>query len=292
MNIKQIIRDLTITTALLMPTSPLAQTTYNGYQLPDNFNLQSVINEVAISTDGRYAITTDEGLEIKKIPKSGTITYKGATININRNNSFIHSSNGNSISVTIGDGSIIVENGDLNSALDGDYSINNGSVTITSGTNRLEKAIDEKYQVRTQVDIDSTNSSLELTLNNSNEVELKGKSNHQPTNQGGILHLENYNGQVSMPTSQEDLSFNIEHTNGSIDGNVAHPGTIYTANGNIKLNLYAPLAVRATSTNGLVSIVKMQPNQDGTYAPIGQTPKGTLNLKTTNGDVEIKYVGN
>src|SRR3989344_5443817 len=61
------------------------KTVINGVELPEDFNVSSVINNIAISNDGRYAAVTRAGdIVIANIPENGRIEVDGTTINYQR----------------------------------------------------------------------------------------------------------------------------------------------------------------------------------------------------------------
>lgn len=254
------------------------KTRIGGLDLPEDFDVVSLVNNIAISKDGRYAaVTKDKNLVLGNIPSNGRIEVDGTIINYRRGGSISVSNQGSSIN--IGGMSSIVMSG--------------GNISI--GGSSLDYEIDEDYNVSTgdEIALISKNEGIELALNESNTVRVKGLTASEPKYSNGRLFINELQGKLWLPRDvSSGLEVSLETKNGSISGELSHPGFVESKNGSIILSLYAPLVVNASTKNGSVNVVGMTSEGGGRYVPANKSTIGKLRASTKNGNVQINYIRN
>ena len=249
------------------------KTKINGIELPDEFSGASIINNIAISPDGtKYAyVTKSKDLITGEMPEDGKLEIEGNVINYKRNKGFGGFSynnikmSGSKISIT--------------------SSMKN--VTISSGG--LENEIDESYQNINAVSINSHVNDIELELSEDDKVYLNGSIESEPILNNGKLKVSSFGGTVSIPKKKEDVTLDIKVSTGNIEGDVAHEGNLETSTGDISIDLYSPLTVHTLTSVGDINIKKMICEENDLYIPPDKKPVGNLYLKTSGGDIKVKY---
>ena len=264
-----------------------ARTNINGVELPEDFEVGSVINNIAISADRTkfIAVTKSGDLVEGDVPKDGKITVGNTTITYRKGS-------GSRVNIGRGRGSgiSIIGGGVSVSSIGGGSVVMSGS-SISIGGNPLEYEIDEIYSLESdwEVVLDSKNEGISLELSPDSQVRVQGLTASEPIHRHGKLLIDGLDGKLWLP-KDVDLQLNLKTKNGSIVGDIAHRGVVETKNGAIALNLHASLVVCASTKNGSVDVCGMESKGRGIYAPIGETVKGKLNVSTKNGSVVINYM--
>lgn len=252
------------------------RTVINGIELPEDFYASSIINNIAISDNGKYiAVTRDGNLVEGDIPENGKIEVDGTTINYRKGSGMNVSGSGIHMSGVSG----------------GSISISGGSISIGGGKS-LENEINESYKVNSgdEVALVSKNEDIALGFRDDYNVGVEGLTASEPKYSNGRLFVDDLQGKLSLPRKVSDLEVALETKNGSVTGDIMHPGFVESKNGSIILNLYAPLKVDASTKNGSVNVTGMESQGHGRYVPIGEAPVGKLRASTKNGSVMINYL--
>jgi len=263
------------------------KTVINGVELPEEFSGASIINNVAISNDGtKYAVITKGGLAISDIPEDGKIEINGTVINYSKSKKssggiYISSFKGGSVISSIGRGSVAISSGSISIG---------GRISI--GGKSLDYEVDETYQLKEgdEVALSTKNEEINLGLRNGNQIRVKGYTASKPSYSKGRLCIDELDGNLELPKEISDLELALETKNGSINGEIMHPGYVETKNGSIVLALLAPLIVDASTKNGNVNVIGMMSEGHGRYIPVGVKSIGKLRASTKNGSVVINYI--
>ena len=259
----------------------------NGVELPEEFSGSSIINNIAISNDGKkYAAVTRRGdLITGDIPSDGKIEVDGNVINYQGRN---RSSQEGIHIISSGRGSVFTSG-----SIRGSSIIMSGSgVSINMGGNSLDYEIDEMYDIKEgdEISLNTKNEDITLGIREGNQVRLSGIIASKPEYSKGRLSIDDFDGKLELPNGISKLELALETKIGSVNGEIMHPGYVETKNGSIVLALYAPLIVDATTKNGSVNVVGMESQGHGRYLPIGLSSVGKLRASTKNGSVLINYI--
>ena len=165
-----------------------------------------------------------------------------------------------------------------------------GSVTI--GGRTLDYEIDQTYSVQQgdEIALYSKNGNIDLGLRDGNQVRVEGLTGSEPQHAHGRLIIDELKGKLWLPRGESNLELVIESKNGSVTGDIIHPGYVESKNGTLVLNLHAPLIVNASSANGRVKVMGMESQGHGRYVPIGESAVGKLRASTKNGEVIVNYL--
>jgi len=245
--------------------SNFGKTIINGVELPNDFDIGSVINNVAFSSDGkRYAaVTKSKELIIGDIPEDGKIDIDGNSIKYSKNK-------GN---ISFFGGSII---------------IGGGSSYSFSGNSNLKNDIDKNYTDLRSVKVKTDINNIKLRLSEDEKVYVKGVVSKEPINKDGNLSIIDLDGIVSLPSNSE-LFLDVNTSVGSVKGDVATKGKISVSSGNIKLKLYSPLTLETKTSVGNVDIDGMISKGRGVYIPPNAMSQGVLSLETSVGNIDVEY---
>lgn len=251
------------------------KTTINGVELPEDFNVGSVINNIAISADGKKyaAITKGRGVVIADIPADGRINVDGTMINYRRSGGI--SVSGSNIQMSsISGGSVVISG-------------SGGQISI--GGRNLEYEIDRGYEEINRLVLKESANDVNLSLSEDRKVYVKGNTCAEPLCKDGRLSIDGLEGKLLVPKSSTELELDIKTSAGDIDGEVAHKGRIRTSAGDITIELYAPVSLEVSTSAGDISVRGMICEGDGRYSPPNAKPLGTLVLETSAGDIEVRY---
>ncbi len=246
-----------------------SRTTINGVELPEEFSGASIINNVVISSDGKkYAHITKEGALITgNMPSDGVLEIDGTTITYRK---------GSGISVQGGRGAYI----------------SGGSVVSVGAfsTGRdLEYEIDENYDGVKECILKNSVGDISLGLRNDDKTQVKGKTSSKPTYEQCQLSIQGLEGSILLPQMNESLMFDVKTNVGDVTGQVAHKGRIHTSTGDIGLRIYAPLILEVRTSIGDIDVYNMERKNKNVYVPKHGTPRGTLTLETSTGDIVAHY---
>ena len=252
------------------------RTIISGVKLPREFDGASIINNIAITPDGKkYAVVSESGgVEINDMPSNGILEIGGTTVHYG----------GYAGRVSIGShirtgGSVIISG----------VSISNGSVSFNGSD--LEVEVDKGYEGVRRLEVRGVSNDVRLGLSDDGKVYVKGKTNAEPSYKDGRLSVERLNGDISAPKSDLELDLDIETTAGDITGDVAHKGYLRTTAGDISITLLTPVAVSAGTSCGKISVEGMLSKGHGRYVPPNVQSWGSLTLRTTAGDITVRYKG-
>tara|TARA_Y100000310_G_C20556898_1_gene751024 strand:- start:193 stop:999 length:807 start_codon:yes stop_codon:yes gene_type:complete len=261
------------------------RTVINGVELPEDFNVSSVINNIAISNDGKYAaVTRDGNVVMGDVPDDGRIEVDGTVINYQKGRSRVNVGGyGSNVNIS---GSGI----SMSSISGGSVVMSGGSITI--GGKSLDYEIDKTYAVKSgdEIGLVSKNEDIALGLRDDNQARVEGLTGSEPQYAHGRLFVDDLQGKLWLPRGVSDLELALETKNGSVTGDIIHPGVVESKNGSIVLNLYAPLKVDASTKNGSVNVTGMESQGHGRYVPIGESAVGKLRASTKNGSVMVNYL--
>ncbi len=253
------------------------RTIINGVELPADFPIASVINNVAISGDGRYAAVTRTGdLIVGDIPPSGKIEVDGTVINYQKGT-------GRS-GITIGSGKYNIRGASA-------VMVSGGSYVSIDGGSDLEYEIDQSYNGVSHVSLSELANDIRMGASGDCDVHVKGLTSSKPEYDGGRLRIDRLQGTLLLPFDRKDLEQDLRTVSGDIKGDVAHRGRLKTVSGDISLHLTAPLIVEVGTISGDIDVRGMMADGRGRYRPAGDVSVGTLGLETVSGDVSIWYVG-
>jgi hypothetical protein len=239
--------------------------------LPEDFEVASMINKIAISRDGRYAVVVGNDLMISTIPESGRIEVDGMVINYRRG------AGGSRINVS-GRGN--------NINLGGSVSISGGSVNI--GGSDLGYEISEDYSDVSSVSVREVSNSVLLEIGQEDKIHVEGLTNEKPTYDEKRLIIDGLHGKLVLPRTGR-IEQSIETVSGDVEGRVANPGRIKTVSGDISLILVAPITVLTGTISGDVDVYGMVAGGRRRYTPKSGESYGTLNLETISGDIHVRY---
>src|SRR3989338_4424663 len=254
------------------------RTTINGVELPEDFQVSSVINNIAISNDGRYAAVTRGGdLVIADVPKNGRIEMDGTTINYQKGT---------------GSGKMNIQGSSIrmSSISSGSVVVSGGSTTISvNGGSNLEYEIDQGYGGISRLSLNEQANDINLGLSEDGKVYVKGLTSKEPEYASGRLNVNGLNGTLLLPKSIHDLEQDLRTMSGDIDGDVAHQGRIKTLSGDISIKLLAPLIVEVSTLSGEIDVRGMIRDGRNIYRPSTGDVLGTLQLETLSGDIDLRY---
>ncbi len=96
--------------------------------------------------------------------------------------------------------------------------------------------------------------------------------------------------EIVIPKDNPNLELSLSRENGTVKGEVSHPGSISLISGSIEVDIYSPLKIKATTHGGgaIIGSNKMK-REDGFYVPIDEEPIGVLDLSTCKGNITIRY---
>ncbi len=254
------------------------KTIINCVELPEDLNVSSVINNIAISNDGKYATVTKSGdVIIADIPKSGKIEVDGIIINYHKGTgkNRMNIQRGNVRMSSFSGGSVIVSGG-------------GGSISINGGSN-LEYEIDQSYDNVSRLSLDEQMNDIKVELSNDKKVHVRGLTSRKPEFRNGCLVVNRLEGNLLLPKSMEDLEQNLKTMSGDIDGDVAHKGKMKTMSGDISIRLLSPLVVETSTMSGDVDVRGMMADGRARYKPPTGTSLGNLYLETMSGDIDVRY---
>lgn len=251
----------------------------NGVELPEEFSGGSVINNVAISSDGRrYAAVTRYGDVVTgEIPADGRIEVDGTVINYKKGSGRGVRISGSHVQMSSSSGGSVVISG-------------GGCQASIGGGSNLEYEIDEGYDNVTKVTLKESVNDVNLGLSDDGKVYVKGNTSAEPTHQSGRLFVDGLEGKLSVPKSNPELELDIKTSAGDVDGEIAHKGRIRTSAGDITLELYSPITLETSTSAGDVRVKGMISDDRGVYTPPNAKPLGTLILETSAGNIKVKYM--
>jgi membrane-bound metal-dependent hydrolase YbcI (DUF457 family) len=119
-----------------------------------------------------------------------------------------------------------------------------------------------------------------ITLDYSNDYKIYFEANSLTSTRinNRNLYIEEVSGTIYLPVNNPSLKIDIQGLNGSVKGNLAHPGSIRLVNGSIKLSLNAPLNVQTKTVNGSIYV---------NPALLNNSFSGSLYLETINGSIKV-----
>ena len=263
------------------------RTKINGVTLPEEFSGANIINNVAITEDGtQYAYVSRSGdLTTGEMPEDGKLKVDGTEIHFKKGSGMgsINIDGGRARSVNIGGGIQI-------GGLSGSIIVSGGNSNISIGGSNLKYEIDEGYDSVNKVTLKEDTHIVRLGLSSDDKVYVKGSTNAKPEYKSGRLFVDGLEGKVSLPKTNPNLELDIKNASGDIDGDVAHPGRIRAASGDISLRLHAPLTVEVSTSSGDIDVTKMISEGRGIFSPPNAKPTGTLYVEAASGDVEVSYI--
>lgn len=251
---------------------PRKNSSVNGIELPEGFTVSSVINNLILSNDGRYAAVTKTGdIIIADIPDDGKITIDEKVVQYKKG--------------TGARGISILGNGSVSGC---SINISTGGYNISVGED-LNHEINESYENVSKVSLNSTSRDIEAGLSNDNKTYLKGFISKEPDYREGILTIRGLKGNIILPKSVIWLEQYMDVTSGDISGDIAHKGRISSTSGSISINLCSPLRVKAEVTSGDIHIYGMIAEGSDFYVPPSINSIGDLYLKATSGNINVRY---
>lgn len=290
-----------------------------GVQLPEkDADITSIVNNVVLYNDNTFATVDAQGRVITgQIPENGRIKVDDTEIHVSRRGVTYVSGEGGNATV-IGTGTIAIGRGAI-SAGPGGISIGGtchgnvyaggrpavtgrnlevrltGSTIVIGNNSPPEYEIDKAYPVKKRdlVSVCCNTGNIALALTDGRSVRVEGNISSEPVYAEGRLMIQELDGTVYMPRRIKDLDILADSKNGTVTGEVIHPGDIASKNGCVTIRLMAPLKVKASTQNGIVSVNGMQQITNEWYTPPGVAkPKGTLSIDSKNGVVTVTYSAN
>src|SRR3989338_2097881 len=256
------------------------RTTLNGIELPEEFSGACLINNIAISSDGkRYAYVTESGSVITEaMPKNGKLKFDGMKIYyrqhaVSLHRRFCFGIFGSSITVG-GSGSVI--------------SIGRSHINVRYPG--LAYEIDKSYDSLDSVSLVDHVRDVNLALSSDGNAHVRGFTGSEPGNSTGSLQIDRLEGILTIPKDRRGLEIAIETSVGDINGSVAHKGRIRASTGDISLYVHSPLEIAAMTSVGKIDVRGMVLQRRGVYTPPNATPIGRLNLQTSVGNIKVSYV--
>lgn len=246
------------------------KTIINGVELPEDFRVSSIINNIVISNDGRYAAVTKAGdVLIAQIPENGRIEVDGTTMSYHKGTGRIGlNTHGSNIRMS---------------------SFSGGSVFVSGRGSDLEHEIDQTYENVSRVSLREKANDINLGLSQDRSVHVKGLTSAAPEYTGSRLAIQGLEGKLLLPKSIVDLEHDMKTMSGDINGYVAHSGRLKTMSGDISILLTAPLIVHTNTMSGDIDVRGMMADGRARYTPPGANPIGNLHLETMSGDIDVKY---
>lgn len=258
------------------------KTTINGVELPSDFEVGSIINNVAISADGtKYAAVVSGGLVVADVPADGRINVEGNEMTFSKRGGI---SLGNIIGGVFGNisGNSITMGRGNNIQVAG----SGGSVIITGANSGYD--IDEGYEGVSSLRLKGGVNDVNLGISEDNKLYIRGEIKSKPVVENGRLYVEGLEGKIITPKNPS-LELDITNSTGDIEGDVVNKGRIQTSVGGISLRLYSPLEVEAETSVGEIDITGMISRGRGLFSPPDQKPIGKLTLRTSTGDIHVDY---
>jgi len=255
------------------------RTIINGVELSEEFSGGSVINNIAISSDGKKyaAVTKSRDVVTGEIPADGRIEVDGTIINYRKGSGKGVHISGNHVQMSsISGGSVVISNGGC-------------QVSIGAGSN-LKYEIDKGYDDVNKLTLKESANGVSLGLSDDQKVYVKGNTSAEPAYQNGRLFVDGLEGKLSVPKSNPELELDIRTSAGDVDGKIAHKGRIRTSAGDITLELYVPVTLETATSAGDVRVKGMISECRGIYTPPNAKPSGTLVLETSAGDIKVDYM--
>lgn len=254
------------------------KTVINGVELPEDFNTSSVINNIAISNDGRYAAVTKSGdVIIADIPKSGRIEVDGIVLNYQKGTGKSKMNiRGSNVSMSsFSGGSVVISGG-------GSY------VSIGKGSD-LEYEIDQSYDNISRLFLNEQINDISVGLSNDGKVHVKGFTSREPEYRGSRLIVDRLEGSLLLPESMKNFEQDLKTMSGDIDGDIANKGRMKTISGDISIRLLSPLIVETSTISGDIDVRGMMADGRARYKPPTGNPLGNLYLETISGDIDVRY---
>lgn len=256
-----------------------AKQSIDGIELPDEFSDANIINNVAISSDGkRYALVKGGNVVCGDMPPDGKLNIDGIIINFQKG--IPGAFNIKNMSA----GRSIVTNGNI-CISGGGISIGGGSISI--GGKTLPYEINEAYESVKKAMLRETSNNITLKVSNDDKVYVEGFTGAKPECNGRQLYINRFQGTLKLPTLP--LELDIKTSSGDIKG-VAHRGSIRTSSGDVNLILHIPVIVEVSTSSGDIDVVNMIHKGRGIYVPSDGKADGTLKIDTSSGDVSVRYI--
>jgi len=246
-----------------------------GVELPEGFVVSSMINNVAISNDGRYAaVTPDGGLVVANIPADGRIEVDGTVITYQRGT---------------GGSRLNIVGGIRMSSVSGSSVVISGRSCVSIGGHDLGYEIDQGYDGVARVQLKEQANDVNLCLSEDRKAYVRGRTGSEPEYERGRLVIDGLDGNLILPKALANLELDVSTLSGEVDGDVAHRGRIKSMSGDISIRLFAPVQVETTTMSGDVDVHGMVAEGRRSYKPITGEPRGLLSLETMSGDIEVRY---
>lgn len=245
------------------------KTIINGVELPSDFKVASVLNNIAISSDGRYAVVSGKNLLLGQIPDSGRIEADGTVIQYNK-----------------ATGAVSVRQAGVVSGFSA------SSINISAGAeSNLENQINEFYSDVHAVHVNLVSGDLKLDVSLDDKVYLRGRVTEKPDYVSRDLVINGIDGKAKLllPRNAGIMQM-ISVVDGDVSGTIANQGVISVTSGDISLKLAAPFVVDARAVGGGVKIKGMVLGAGSTYVPPSGAVDAALRLYTVNGDISVKYL--
>ena len=156
----------------------------------------------------------------------------------------------------------------------------NVSSIIESMDRELGYEIDmtDSAKVFKRIKLSSHDESFELGLIDGYDFKIKGLTGSEPKVEDGTLIVDGLEGKLWLPKRIPELVLALETRDGSINGEVFHPGYIRTRDGSLNLILKSPLKFNIET---MISI----PN--GIDSPLEVKNIDTLEVSTRYGKVNV-----
>ena len=159
-----------------------------------------------------------------------------------------------------------------------------------------QEKINKMYSSVKKVSVVGNSNRINLGWSYDDYVYVKGniikhakhvKQNPECTDQH--LIIEGFDGTLRLPRDYLGLKLDIKTFCGSVKGKIGHEGSIDVGLGNVDLSLHSPIEVKASCSMGNVQVTNMVREKAHKYYPPKINPHGTLFVKTSRGNIDIKY---
>lgn len=257
-----------------------ARTIIDGIELPEEFSGAIVINNVAITSDGKkYALIKGGNVIYGNMPSDGKLNVDGNVINFKREACGSDKFNIGNMSA----GRSIITNGNI-CISDGSISIGGSNISI--GGNALSYEIDETYDSVKKVTLKESSNDIILRSSVDDKVHVNGYTSTKPECYNGRLFIERLKGTLMIPNN---IEIDIKTSSGDIKGSIQNSGSIKTSSGDVDINLQIPLIVEVSTSSGDIDVENMISKGHGVYLPPNAESVGTLTIDTSSGDISVKY---
>jgi hypothetical protein len=229
----------------------------NGVRLPEDFQAGSIVNNLAVSRDGkRYALVSNGSILMGDMPASGKLTVEGLTSPSSRAPASA-----------------------------------SRPAAAPAAAARIGSSAPRAYEKVDCVRVESGVGDITLGLSDDRKVHVEGDTGSERDSKDGDLRIEDLDGALLLPKG-EAIDLGVRTGTGDISGEVESAGRFVTGSGDITLTVRKPFKVVARVSTGSVDVRGMLSEGDGVFLPPDGKFWGVLEAKTSTGDISIRYAPN